>query len=85
MVLVLHIIIAITSLAFAVYAAVGPSMKMIKTASVSIAATLVSGSVLIFQGADILHLCLSGLVFTVVTVGAVAVALRRMKLASEQI
>lgn len=83
MILVTHIIIAISSVILAAVVAARPSMTLVKVVSGTIIATLASGSLLIFQGADILHLCLSGLAFTVFTVGAVAVALRRMKLAEQ--
>ena len=83
MILVTHIIIAISSVILAAVVAARPNMTLVKVVSGTIIGTLASGSLLIFQGADILHLCLSGLASTVFTVGAVAVALRRMKLAEQ--
>lgn len=84
MVLVTHIVIALVSLVLATLVAVRPSMKLVKIESAGIAATLASGSVLILQGASLWHLCISGLVFTIVSVGAVVVALHRLKLAEER-
>lgn len=81
MILILHISIALLSLVLAAVVAARPSMKLVKIVSGTIIATLASGTALIFQGASLWHLCLSGLVFTMLTVGAVVVALRRMKLA----
>lgn len=83
MILILHIAIALISLVLAALVAARPNMKLVKVVLGFIAATLASGSVLILQGASLWHLCLSGLVFTLLSVGAVVVALRRMKLADQ--
>lgn len=85
MILVLHIVIALTSLVLAAIVAARPNMKLVKVVAGFIAATLASGSGLLVQGADVWHLCLMGIVFTVLTVGAEAVAIRRMRTAEEQL
>ena len=81
MVLLIHIIIAIISVIVAVILLARPSQVLVKTELGLIAGTLLSGIVLLFQGASLLHLCVSGLLFTSLSVGAVVIAVRRMKLA----
>ena len=81
MVLLTHIIIAIISVIIAVILLARPSQVLVKTELGLIAGTLLSGIVLLFQGASLLHLCVSGLLFTSLSVVAVVIAVRRMKLA----
>lgn len=80
MVLLIHIIIAIISVIVAVILLARPSQTLVKTELGLIAGTLLSGIVLLFQGASLLHLCVSGLLFTSLSVVAVVIAVRRMKL-----
>ena len=81
MVLLTHIIIAITSVIVAVILLARPSQVLVKTELGLITGTLLSGIFLLFQGASLLHLCVSGLLFTSLSVVAVVIAVRRMKLA----
>lgn len=81
MVLLTHIIIAIISVIIAVILLARPSQVLVKTELGLITGTLLSGIVLLFQGASLLHLCVSGLLFTSLSVVAVVIAVRRMKLA----
>lgn len=81
MILITHIIIAIISLIIAAILLARPTRGLVKTEVSLIAGTLVSGVALLFQGASLLHLCISGLLFTSLSVVAVLVAVRRMKLA----
>ena len=81
MVLLIHIIIAIISVIVAVILLARPSQVLVKTELGLITGTLLSGIVLLFQGASLLHLCVSGLLFTSLSVVAVVIAVRRMKLA----
>lgn len=81
MILITHIIIAIISLIVAAILLARPSRGLVKTEVSLIGGTLLSGTVLLFQGASLLHLCISGLLFTSLSVVAVLVAIRRMKLA----
>jgi hypothetical protein len=74
--IVIHIVIAVLSLIFAVAALVRPSMSQIKIVGTMTVATLATGIVLIAQGANILHMCLSGLLFTSLTVAAMLISLR---------
>ncbi len=80
MVLLTHIIIAIISVIVAVILLARPSQVLVKAELGLIAGTLLSGIVLLFQGASLLHLCVSGLLFTSLSVVAVVIAVRRMKL-----
>ncbi len=82
MVLLTHIIIAIISVIVAVILLARPSQTLVKTELGLIAGTLLSGIVLLFQGASLLHLCVSGLLFTSLSVVAVVIAVRRMQLAA---
>lgn len=81
MILITHIIIAIISLIIAAILLARPTRGLVKTEVSLIAGTLVSGVALLFQGASLLHLCISGLLFTSLSVVAVLVAVRRIKLA----
>ena len=80
MVLLTHIIIAIISVIVAVILLARPSQVLVKTELGLITGTLLSGIVLLFQGASLLHLCVSGLLFTSLSVVAVVIAVRRMQL-----
>ena len=80
MVLLIHIIIAIISVIVAVILLARPSQTLVKTELGLIPGTLLSGIVLLFQGASLLHLCVSGLLFTSLSVVAVVIAVRRMQL-----
>lgn len=82
MVLLTHIIIAIISVIVAVILLARSSQVLVKTELGLITGTLLSGIVLLFQGASLLHLCVSGLLFTSLSVVAVVIAVRRMKLAA---
>ncbi len=82
MLLLTHIIIAIISLVIAVVLFARPSKGLVKTQIGLIAGMVGSGVVLVLQGASLLHLCVSGLLFTSLSVVAVVVAVRRMRLAA---
>ncbi|MGB4957059.1 MAG: hypothetical protein WBO49_01260 [Candidatus Saccharimonas sp.] len=81
MILITHIIIAIISFIIAAILLARPTRGLVETEVGLIAGTLVSGVALLFQGASLLHLCISGLLFTSLSVVAVLIAVRRMKLA----
>lgn len=81
MILITHIIIAIISFIIAAILLARPTRGLVETEVSLIAGTLISGVALLFQGASLLHLCISGLLFTSLSVVAVLIAVRRMKLA----
>ena len=74
--IILHIAIAVLSLILSVAALVRPSLGQIKLVGTMTIATLATGVILIAQGASVLHMCLSGLLFTSLTVAAMLVSLR---------
>ncbi len=76
--IILHIAIAVLSLLLAVAALVRPSLGQIKLVGTMTFATLTTGAILIAQGANVLHMCLSGLLFTSLTVAAMSVSLRML-------
>lgn len=82
MILLTHIIIAIISLIVAAVLLARPSRGLVKVELGLIAGTLLSGTILLFQGASLLHLCVSGLLFTSLSVVAVVIALRRLSVAA---
>lgn len=79
MILITHIIIALVSLAIAVALFARPSSSLVRAEIGLTAGTIASGVVLVLQGASLLHLCASGLVFTSIAVVAVIVASRRLQ------
>jgi hypothetical protein len=78
--LVVHIIIALTSLAAAVLALARPSQKIVHANYALIAGTLLSGTVLVMQGYSLLHMCSAGLAYSLLTMTMVLVAQKRVSL-----
>ncbi len=76
--LVLHITIALASLAAAGVVVVQPSQKVLHLSYGLISATFISGLALIFLGYNVLHLCVAGVMYSVVSVATVAVARKRL-------
>ena len=73
--LIAHIAIALLSIVAASYALVGRSQKALTVSYVLVALTLSSGTYLaVALQASLLHVCLSGLMYTVVVLGIIAVA-----------
>lgn len=81
MILITHIIIALSSIGFATYLLVKPSVNKLPVSYTLIGATLVSGTYLtILHPASLVQSCISGLVY--VALVSVATAYTRRKLAS---
>lgn len=78
MILISHIIIALSSIVLSAYLMVRPKASLLKASYVLVALTLTTGTVLIFNGANVLHTCLSGLIYSLVVAGATEVARRRL-------
>lgn len=78
MILVPHIVIALISIVVSAYLMFRPQQSLLKVSYVLIGLTLATGTVLILNGANILHTCLSGLVYCLVVAGATEVARRRL-------
>ncbi len=83
--LILHILIAVLSLIVAGVLFARPSHRLVRVQLGFIGGTLLSGTVLVAEGANLLHLCISGLVFTSLSVAAVVIAVRRLRLAPSRI
>lgn len=83
MVLILHILIALSSVAFSTVSIFAPTNKKIKINYAFLAATWISGFFLVFQSnVSFGHLCLSGILYTgVVTMN---IYLAKRKLAAQQ-
>lgn len=80
MILALHILIALASLAYAGYVFFRPSDSGLKVTYSLVGLTLVSGTYLIWsQPVHMLQACISGLVY--ITVVLFAIALAQLKLA----
>lgn len=78
MILISHIIIAIASIILSVYIMLRPQPQLLRVSYALIGLTLATGTLLIFSGANVLHTCLSGLVYCLVVAGATEVARRRL-------
>lgn len=79
MVLMLHILIALSSVVFSTLTIASPSAKKIKVNYVFLAATWISGSLLIFQSqVSFGHLCLSGILYTTLVASNIYLAKRKL-------
>jgi uncharacterized lipoprotein YbaY len=79
MILLLHIIIALTSVAFTTYLMFAPSRTKLRASYALVAATLASGTLLVVQHpAHLLQSCLSGFTYTLLMTALVAVVRYRL-------
>ncbi len=78
MTLMFHILIAITSITLATYSIIRPTNARIKSSYGLIVATLGTGALLMIDGANVLHVCLSGLIYSAVALGSTELARRRL-------
>lgn len=79
MALILHIIIALASVAFTTYVLIMPSHAKLKVSYGLIVATLLSGTILVFnEPATLLQACVSG--FTYITVITAATSFAHVRL-----
>lgn len=87
MVLLLHILIAISSIGIATFTYFKPSMGRIGTSYGFIIATVASGTALLLTNpATLLHACISGVFYvTVVSLVTIATHVRVRKLATQSI
>lgn len=75
----IHIIIAIVSLASGVAAVLKTSQNLLALQLASLGLTLASGAWLVLaNGLSLAHFCVSGLVFSVLSVGLAAIAKSRL-------
>ena len=72
MLLLLHIVIALSSLLFSAYAYIIPSIRKLKISYALLVLTVASGTYLVVSaGVPMLRSCLTGLVYVVVTLGGI--------------
>lgn len=80
MILLAHIVIALSSVLFALYGLVRPSAKIISSTTYATAATVISGVALaLVQNVSITHLCTSGLIVVGFCVSAIYYAKRQLQ------
>jgi len=79
MVLLLHIIIAITGIVYTTYLVFRPSNKGLSVSYSLLALTIASGTGLVFLNPTIMaHACMSGLVYTTVVFSLIVFAKRKL-------
>lgn len=84
MLLLLHIIIAVASIAYTTYLFIAPSTAKLRTSYSLVAATIASGTFLvIINPAHIVQACMAGLLYICVILVAIVAAQR--KLAKQEI
>jgi hypothetical protein len=85
MILLTHIIIALSSVAYTTYLIFAPSKAKLRGSYALIAATLASGTALVIANpAHLLQSCMSGLMYVAVMTVGVAVVHRRLALAHQE-
>lgn len=86
MILLLHIIIALASVAFAAYGFFIPSVLKLRISYGLIAATLASGTYLVWTTpSHMLQACMAGLFYTGVMIGATIAIRHKLITATEQV
>jgi hypothetical protein len=75
--LILHIIIAIISLALAGTLLMRPSPMLSRLNNLMILSTTTSGMMLVLQGAAVLHVCVSGVFYSLIVIALTQFARRR--------
>ncbi len=79
MILVIHILIAISSVAYTTLLLVRPSQTKLRTSYILVGATLVSGTYLtILNPVNMLHTCTTGLIYIVIVSAGITLARRKL-------
>lgn len=79
MLLITHILIALTSVAWTSYVMVSPSRPKISGSWAMVAATLITGTALVVSSSQhILQACITGLIYTAVVTTGIVIAQRRL-------
>lgn len=82
MILVAHIVIALVSLDTTLGGVIRPSKGRLQTALVLFAATILSGSTLVFTSqVSLAHACVSGLIYTALAAGGMLYTNRKLSYA----
>ena len=76
--IIFHIVVAVVSLILSAYVAFRPQQLLLKVNYGLISTTLVTGVVLIMNGASVWHMCMSGFVYCLFAIGLAEVARRRL-------
>lgn len=75
----LHIVIALTSLALSTYLVIRPSERLVATQYALIASTLLSGGALVITNrSQVLHVCTSGLIYLTVVVALLTITQKKL-------
>mgnify|MGYP000392018642 CR=1 FL=1 len=86
MILVVHIMIAVTSVLYTAYILLAPTKKKIQLSGRMVAATIASGTILVVSAqANMVQSCITGLLYTGVMFFALAIAKWRLAEESEKI
>lgn len=84
LILVPHIILAITGIVITTFLLLAPTKKRLNLSGLFLAGTLITGTILVISSpAHMLQSCIMGLAYTAFVVGGIAIA--RKKLAKEKI
>lgn len=75
----LHVLIALSTLAVAAFAAIAPSGQRIRIANIGAALTVASGTILVVvRNAPLLKTCITGLAFLAIVYTFIAIARSRL-------
>lgn len=79
MLTLLHVLIAITGLVQITWALFRPSQQQLKLAGGLLTGTITSGvALVVIDHASVLHTCISGLTYTVISLGGMVAVSRRL-------
>lgn len=78
MILIIHISLALTSVICTAGALARPSLGVIRLSYGLIGGTLASGAIMVVMGGSLMSFCVSGMIFTIGTVGMARLASRRL-------
>ncbi|MDB5161150.1 MAG: hypothetical protein JWO96_530 [Candidatus Saccharibacteria bacterium] len=79
MIVLLHVLIALTSVAFSTYLYISPSVTKLKSSYGLVASTLISGTYLVVSTkAHMLQACMTGLLYCGFVFAAIAAARRKL-------
>lgn len=85
MMIMLHVIIALTSLVVSVMGLVAASRRLVACAYGLIVATVATGcALLILEPSQMLHVCISGLVYVALATSVISAAQRRVRQLAQQ-
>jgi len=79
MLLLLHILVALSGLALSTYALIAPSANKIRLSSGLVILTIISGTIVVIEmHSNLMSACVSGLVYIGFTSGSLYLAARRL-------